>query len=36
MMNNEIKRVLESVKEGSLSVEDALLKIKTEPFPTRF
>ena len=31
-MNNEIKRVLESVKEGSLSVDDALLKIKTEPF----
>ncbi|MBQ4538556.1 MAG: nickel pincer cofactor biosynthesis protein LarB [Oscillospiraceae bacterium] len=31
-MNNEIKRVLESVKEGSLSVDDALLKIKVEPF----
>ena len=26
-MNNEIKRVLESVKEGSLSVDEALLKI---------
>lgn len=31
-MNNEIKRVLESVKEGSLSVDEALLKIKAEPF----
>ena len=31
-MNNEIKRVLESVKEGSLSVDEALLKIKVEPF----
>ncbi len=31
-MNNEIKRVLEAVKDGSLAVEDALLKIKTEPF----
>ena len=31
-MNNEIKRVLESVKDGSLSVDDALVKIKAEPF----
>ena len=31
-MNNEIKRVLESVKEGSLSVDDALLKLKLSPF----
>ena len=31
-MNNEIKRILESVKGGSLSVDEALLKIKTEPF----
>lgn len=31
-MNNEVKRVLEAVQSGELSVEDALLKIKTEPF----
>jgi len=31
-MNNEIKRVLEAVQGGTLSVEDALLKIKAEPF----
>lgn len=31
-MNNEIKRVLESVQTGELSVDDALLKIKAEPF----
>ena len=31
-MNNEIKRVLESVQAGELSVEDALLKIKAESF----
>lgn len=31
-MNNEVKRVLEAVQAGTLSVEDALLKIKTEPF----
>lgn len=31
-MNHEIKRVLEAVKTGELSVDDALLKIKTEPF----
>ena len=31
-MNNEVKRVLEAVQAGEMSVEDALLKIKTEPF----
>lgn len=31
-MNNEIKRVLEAVKAGELSVDDALMKIKMEPF----
>lgn len=31
-MNTEIKRILEDVKDGRLSVEDAELKIKMEPF----
>lgn len=31
-MNNEIKRILESVRSGDMSVNDALLKIKAEPF----
>ncbi len=31
-MNSEIKKILDSVKSGSLSVDEALLKIKTEPF----
>lgn len=31
-MNNETKRVLEAVKNGEMSVDDALLKIKTQPF----
>lgn len=31
-MNNEIKRILESVHSGDMSVDDALLKIKTNPF----
>ena len=31
-MNNEIRQVLESVRTGELSVDDALLKIKKEPF----
>ena len=31
-MNSEIKRVLEAVRAGDLSVDDALLKIKAEPF----
>jgi len=31
-MNNEIKKILEAVQSGNISVDDALLKIKTEPF----
>nr|MBQ4318958.1 nickel pincer cofactor biosynthesis protein LarB [Clostridia bacterium] len=31
-MNSEIKQLLESVKSGDISVDDALLKIKTQPF----
>ena len=31
-MNHEIKRILEAVQAGTMSVEDALLKIKVEPF----
>lgn len=31
-MNTEIKRILEDVKDGKMSVEDAELKIKMEPF----
>ncbi|HHW92908.1 MAG TPA: nickel pincer cofactor biosynthesis protein LarB [Clostridiaceae bacterium] len=31
-MNNEIRRILEDVQEGNLSVDDALLKIKVKPF----
>lgn len=31
-MNNEIKRILEAVHSGDLSVDDALVKIKAEPF----
>jgi len=31
-VNNEIKRVLEAVKSGGMSVDEALLKIKREPF----
>lgn len=31
-MNTEIRRILESVQNGSLSVDDALLKIKQEPY----
>lgn len=31
-MNNEIKRVLEAVRSGAVSVDDALLKIKEAPF----
>lgn len=31
-MNTEIKQVLEAVKNGDMSVDEALLKIKTEPF----
>lgn len=31
-MNFEVKKVLEAVKDGEMSVDEALLKIKTEPF----
>ena len=31
-MENDVKKTLEQVKEGSLSVEDALLKLKIKPF----
>ncbi len=31
-MNFEVKKVLEAVRGGEMSVEEALLKIKTEPF----
>ena len=31
-MNNETKRILEAVRDGALSVDDALLKLKTAPF----
>ncbi len=31
-MNTEIRRILEGVRDGSVSVEDALLKIKQEPY----
>ncbi len=31
-MNTDVKQILESVQNGSLSVEDALLKIKKAPF----
>ena len=31
-MKTEVKAILEAVREGDLSVDDALLKLKTEPF----
>lgn len=31
-MNTEVRQILEGVKQGSISVDDALLKLKTEPF----
>ena len=31
-MNSEIKRVLEAVRTGEISVDDALLRLKAEPF----
>lgn len=31
-MNNELSQILQGVKDGSISVEDALLQIKKEPF----
>ncbi len=32
MMNTDIKNILESVKNGTVSVEEALLKLKIKPF----
>jgi NCAIR mutase (PurE)-related protein len=31
-MNTDIKNILESVKNGTVSVEEALLKLKIKPF----
>lgn len=31
-MNSETRQILEAVRDGSLTVNDALLKLKTEPF----
>lgn len=31
-MNTEIRRILEAVRDGELSVDDALLKVKKEPY----
>lgn len=31
-MNTEIRNILNSVRDGALSVEEALLKLKTQPF----
>ena len=31
-MNSEARQILESVKNGAMSVDEALLKLKTEPF----
>lgn len=31
-MNHEVKRILEQVHSGEMSVDDALLKLKTQPF----
>ena len=31
-MNSDIRKLLEGVQSGSLSVEDALLQLKQEPF----
>ena len=31
-MNNELRQLLEGVRDGSVRVDDALLKIKTKPF----
>ena len=31
-MNSEARHILEAVKDGSLTVDEALLKLKTEPF----
>ena len=31
-MKTEVKKILESVKNGSMSVDEALLKLKADPF----
>ena len=31
-MNNETKRILQAVRDGEMTVDDALLRLKTEPF----
>ena len=31
-MNTEIKQLLEEVRDGKVSIEDALLQIKKQPF----
>ena len=31
-MHNEIKEIIEAVRSGKFSVDEALLKIKTQPF----
>ena len=31
-MNGDVKKILTAVKEGRLSVDEALLEIKEEPF----
>lgn len=31
-MNSELKQMLESVRDGTMAVDDALLKIRTQPF----
>ena len=31
-MNEEIRKVLESVRDGSMTVEEALLRLKIQPF----
>lgn len=31
-MNNDIRKLLEGVSDGSVSIDDALLKLKTKPF----
>ena len=31
-MNNEIRHILDAVQSGEMTVDDALLKIKTKPF----
>ena len=31
-MNNEVKRILEAVRAGETTVDDALLKLKAAPF----